>query len=552
MFHRRVSAATTAATAHGDEATKSNGISSSNRPRMMAVADGSAAVPIAGSTSTLPKRRRRIRRASSPMSGDGLTCIIVLVVLVAALIVGGVVILIRLLRSTGAAEEWMSRKSHGSGGGGRNAASSSRSRSGHEPHHGEEEPVQFPELPASPIYTIPHSMAHIGDRSDEYARLRKTFDAQLPYDPERSLQAQEALRKFPHLETFAEDLVYDIHNCPDIPPPNYPHEWATLDVLGHWSPEDTNIPPKIHQGLCVFDYRKDYVKALTYRNAELPFIVKGDPEVAAAVERWNTPTYMDQLLGSEVMHRAEYSETNHFMYWRPGDASRVNPKPPRRPGGRARRGPPDPIKPGGWSAPTHNMRMTYTKFMEQANVTEDIPHDDIHFYFRLIGCGETGTRGDCDEGSSEWLFDELTFFQPRPNLLYLTEPSQQRGIHCRFGMQGVTIANHFDSSRNAIALLGGERRYILSHPKHCSNLALFPKFHPSERHSEVDWSDPDLEDFPQFAKAQSNEVLLQAGDALYLPSYWFHYIVSLGLNYQCNTRSGTEEKYLPSIQECGF
>ena len=65
-----------------------------------------------------------------------------------------------------------------------------------------------------------------------------------------------------------------------------------------------------------------------------------------------------------------------------------------------------------------------------------------------------------------------------------------------------------------ITVLKGERRYILSHPNQCENLALYPEGHPSERHSAVDWSDPDLDEYPQFAKAKGNEVVLQAGDTL--------------------------------------
>lgn len=103
-----------------------------------------------------------------------------------------------------------------------------------------------------------------------------------------------------------------------------------------------------------------------------------------------------------------------------------------------------------------------------------------------------------------------------------------------------------------IALLGGERRYILAHPKECPRLALYPKGHPSGRHSAVDWSDPDLETFPEFATAKANEIVLQAGDVMYLPTYWFHYIISLELNYQCNTRSGISGEYRDHIHQCGF
>lgn len=119
-------------------------------------------------------------------------------------------------------------------------------------------------------------------------------------------------------------------------------------------------------------------------------------------------------------------------------------------------------------------------------------------------------------------------------------------------MNGVIAENHFDQSRNAIALLGGERRYVLAHPNQCPLLSLLPKGHPSARHSAVDWSDPDLDTYPEFGRARGNEVVMQPGDVMYLPTNWFHYIISLSLNFQCNTRSGITHEYMIPIQECGF
>ena len=93
---------------------------------------------------------------------------------------------------------------------------------------------------------------------------------------------------------------------------------------------------------------------------------------------------------------------------------------------------------------------------------------------------------------------------------------------------------------------------MLASPDQCLNMALFDKNHPSARHSEVHWSNPDLERFPNFAKAVGNEVILQAGEALYLPNNWFHHIISLTLNMQCNTRSGKGPEYMQEIHDCGF
>lgn len=37
------------------------------------------------------------------------------------------------------------------------------------------------------------------------------------------------------------------------------------------------------------------------------------------------------------------------------------------------------------------------------------------------------------------------------------------------------------------------------------------------------------------------DTVLKAGEVLYIPSFWFHYIISLQKSAQCNTRSGTSE-----------
>ena len=87
---------------------------------------------------------------------------------------------------------------------------------------------------------------------------------------------------------------------------------------------------------------------------------------------------------------------------------------------------------------------------------------------------------------------------------------------------------------------------------HTQNMALYPKEHPSGRHSAVDWSEPDLSKFPEFEKVMVNEVVLQAGDVMYLPTNWFHYIISLDINFQCNSRSGITRESAKTMHECGF
>lgn len=417
-----------------------------------------------------------------------------------------------------------SQVSSGSGG---ESSAAPRDGGKHRHKEGKSPMDKLKPVPFNELYHIEESHQLVGDRSDKYAKTRKHYDELLPKDYKRSHQYVQDLREnqaandynvVPILaheshgslhqhhrhgrhhhdremeeeeteeereeereeeeeeekteEELMKEQVYDIYNCPDEPIPGYPYAWPIMTVLDNWSPDETTIPDVIYQGLCVFDFRKDYDKAMRYRNAEVPFVVQNEPEVMRTVERWNYPGFMKDLLKG-VKHRAEYSENNHFMYHLPP-----------KPGKNGKKGRMFAKTPKDYVPPTENIRMTYLEWLEHANVTgpavkkeddgEEEGDDDDgvagpakeHWYFRLIGCGLTGPDGSCDKGSSEYLYDELPFFQPVDNL-YLTTGAQQKGIHCRFGMKGVIAENHFDGSRNSIILLGGSRRYILSHPDQC-------------------------------------------------------------------------------------
>jgi ribosomal protein L16 Arg81 hydroxylase len=120
-----------------------------------------------------------------------------------------------------------------------------------------------------------------------------------------------------------------------------------------------------------------------------------------------------------------------------------------------------------------------------------------------------------------------------------------------------TIAEcHYDGNRNFIINLGGLRRWIIAPPSQCGSLYLYPPGHPSSRHSKVDWATAThpkiLKKYPKLSNALMSEVILSPGEILYLPTGWFHYIVSLNINYQCNTRSGSTRKELRTLNKCGF
>ena len=321
-------------------------------------------------------------------------------------------------------------------------------------------------------------------------------------------------------------LPYDIHDCPSRPPRHYPFAWDAVDVLSHWNVDSTAIPSVIHQALCVFDWVEDYDTIQVYRKLEVPFVLRNHPQVQATVARWNTPGYLEDLIGEEPQ-RNEHSVNNHLMFWR----LRQGPA-----GDWFRRLNPD------YEPPTSKAELTVSEWMEKAELMDNMPDEEQineeHFYFRF----------NADEGNNEYMYDELPFFGVNPQGDFMVDPEQQRGINCRLGMKGSVAEAHFDPTRNFIVVLRGQRRYVLAHPSQCPALKLYPPKHPSGRHSSVHWGT----EYEELAGAQLNEVLLQPGDVLYLPTSWFHFIVSLNTNYQCNARSGMTMENVAAIELCGF
>jgi len=93
------------------------------------------------------------------------------------------------------------------------------------------------------------------------------------------------------------------------------------------------------------------------------------------------------------------------------------------------------------------------------------------------------------------------------------------------------ISAHWDLPQNLICAVGGRRRYILFPPEQLANLYCGPlDFTPAgQAISLVDFHVPDLARFPRFADAilASEVAQLEPGDALYLPSLWWHHAESL-------------------------
>lgn len=143
------------------------------------------------------------------------------------------------------------------------------------------------------------------------------------------------------------------------------------------------------------------------------------------------------------------------------------------------------------------------------------------------------------ERDSTFIARDLKLFSTTQNNFFITNVKANKGIQCRFGMRGVIAESHYDSGRNMIAMLKGTKRYILAPPSACKKLGIISDIkHPSYRHSVIDWSDLNQAKASGFEDVPAIDTIIRTGEVLYIPSYWFHYIISLQYSIQCNSRSG--------------
>lgn len=95
----------------------------------------------------------------------------------------------------------------------------------------------------------------------------------------------------------------------------------------------------------------------------------------------------------------------------------------------------------------------------------------------------------------------------------------------------VTVPAHFDESDNVACVVAGRRRFTLFPPEQVANLYIGPlDFAPTgAAMSLVQFADPDFERFPKFRDALSAACTaeLGPGDALFIPTLWWHRVESL-------------------------
>lgn len=284
-----------------------------------------------------------------------------------------------------------------------------------------------------------------------------------------------------------------------------------------------------------------------FRDAELPFKVYDIPEFEIAGQRWTDDYISKEFRSGNPGGTAQESLDNYFAFYVP---NAWNPKVHGLP----------PTRNNDWS---YRQWSRHARYADATQLLANYPH----FYW------QSGVpASERSEVESEWTFitRDLRLFSSTQENFFVFHPEMQKGIQCRFGERGVVAATHFDGGRNMVGMITGAKRYILSPPNQCSKLGIFSsRESPIYRHSLLNFghiqyideynngmSSQEREWLTRASTSQALETVLKAGEVLYIPSHWFHYIISLQKSAQCNVRSGMDDEGNPrfggrrDVEEC--
>ncbi len=115
----------------------------------------------------------------------------------------------------------------------------------------------------------------------------------------------------------------------------------------------------------------------------------------------------------------------------------------------------------------------------------------------------------------------------------------------------VTASCHYDAPNNIACCAVGRRRFTLFPPEQIANLYPGPlELTPGgQAVSVVDFANPDFERYPRFreALAAGQGAVLEPGDAIFIPSMWWHHVQGLdAFNVLVNYWWSSSPAYIPT------
>ena len=118
------------------------------------------------------------------------------------------------------------------------------------------------------------------------------------------------------------------------------------------------------------------------------------------------------------------------------------------------------------------------------------------------------------------------------------EPGQ---VNFWFGGENVTAYTHYDTSYNLHSIIRGRKKFILFPPSAYKALKLYPSLHEFYRQVQANVLNLTRQEYRELLFQTSIlEVVLNRGQVLYIPPYWFHCVVTLEPTVSLNVWSQSD------------
>ena len=118
-----------------------------------------------------------------------------------------------------------------------------------------------------------------------------------------------------------------------------------------------------------------------------------------------------------------------------------------------------------------------------------------------------------------WLESQICF----PGYL----PRQREEVRLWFGAAGQKSTIHNDPYHNLNAQIYGRKRFLLFSPREAHPYIYPVKFNDGIWASPVDPDDPDLGRWPLFGQVRALEAMLEPGEIIFIPKFWYHQVTSM-------------------------
>ena len=159
----------------------------------------------------------------------------------------------------------------------------------------------------------------------------------------------------------------------------------------------------------------------------------------------------------------------------------------------------------------------------------------------------------------ESMVAELTEIGPKPSTFFKSfdgdTTSSSSEIMLWIGFEGIMTTFHYDANINFFQQIKGSKQFYLISPKYWDKMHVFPRLHPSDRQSQINFDDhidpTSHRDLVWASKLDPDAFLLgevEEGDMLYLPPFWFHEVVTISKSYSISINIWSHSRALSVFQ----